>query len=150
MNDGKPVLLDVNVPMYAAGQAHPLKEACGWIMQEIAEGRLNVAIDSEIIQEILYRYGALKRWELATTMANSLFSLIPSVYAVTGSDARLAVELFQKYAPDGIKARDLIHAAVMLNNRLNRIISTDAHFDHIEGITRLDPQRLYEQRRDTM
>lgn len=57
------VFLDVNVPMYAAGADHPHKAACVWAMEEVAEGRLAVAIDVEIVQEILHRYSAIRRWE---------------------------------------------------------------------------------------
>jgi len=144
MNDAF-VLLDVNVPMYAAGQAHPYKEACVWVMTEIAEGRLAAAIDTEIIQEILYRYGALQQWAIAITMATNLLDLIPVVYPILPADAHLAVELFARYAPQGVKARDLLHAAVMQNNGLTMIISTDQHFDRLEGITRLDPQVIFPQ-----
>lgn len=38
MNEG-PYFLDVNVPKYAAGKAHPYKEPCVWVMTEIANGR---------------------------------------------------------------------------------------------------------------
>jgi hypothetical protein len=31
----------------------------------------------------------------------------------------------------------------MLNNGLTKVISTDAHFDCIEGIVRLDPQTMF-------
>lgn len=34
----------------------------------------------------------------------------------------------------------------MRNNGLTHIISTDAHFDQIMGITRLDPIQLYAER----
>lgn len=139
------ILLDVSVPMYAGGQEHPLKPACTWIMQEAAEGRLNVAIDTETIQEVLYRYGALQRWDIATTMAASLLDLVPAVYPVLPADARRAIELFRDYAPLGVKARDVLHAAIMKNNGLLQIISTNHHFDRIEGITRLDPQVLFSQ-----
>lgn len=139
------ILLDVSVPMYAAGQEHPLKSACTWLMQEIAEGRLNVAIDTETIQEVLYRYGALQRWKIATTMAANLLDLVPTVYPVLPADARTAIELFRIYAPLGAKARDVLHAAVMKNNGLAKIISIDHHFDRLEGITRLDPQELFNQ-----
>jgi predicted nucleic acid-binding protein len=137
-------LLDVNVPMYAAGGAHPLKEACAWVMTEIAEGRLDVAIDTETVQEILYRYGALGRWEIATTMASNLLDLVPVVYPVLEADARKAVELFREYAPQGVTARDVLHAAVMQNDGMTTIISTDEHFDRIKGVLRLDPQALFD------
>lgn len=138
-----PIFLDVNVPMYAAGKPHAFKEACAWLLTQIAEGELVAAIDTEIIQEILYRYSALQEWKVATTMATNLLELIPVVYPVTPDDIKLTVTLFQQYAPKGVRARDLIHVAVMHNHGLTQIVSTDAHFNLITGITRLDPVQLY-------
>ena len=147
MND-VPLFLDVNIPMYAAGKPHPYKEACAWVMTRIAEEELIAAIDSEIIQEIMYRYGAMKRWELAVAMSRNLLDLMPIVYPIQPADMHLAVDLFEKYAHRGINARDTLHTAVMRNNQLSRIISTDRHFDHLPGITRIDPQHLFEQNTD--
>jgi len=138
--------LDVNVPMYAAGKEHPYKAACVWLVTEIAEGRIAVAIDTEIVQEVLYRYGAIGRWQIGATMASDLLDIVPTVYPVTVSDARRSIELFKRYAEQGVKARDLIHIAVMLNHGLNQIISADAHFDRVEGIVRLDPQVMFSER----
>lgn len=146
MNDPM-ALLDVNVPMYAAGRAHPYKEACVWVMTEVAESRLAAAIDVEAVQEILYRYRELQQWETGFTMANSLLDLVPIVYPVSLDDVRLTVDLFRQYAPQGVKARDLIHVAVMRNRGLTRIISTDQHFDRIAEIVRIDPKVLWTQAR---
>lgn len=136
--------LDVNVPMYAAGKPHPYKEACVWLLTEIANERLLVAIDTEIIQEVLYRYGALERYDLAVEMAANLLDLVPTVLPVGLKDIQRAVHLFAQYAPEGVKARDVLHAAVMQSNGLTKIISTDNHYDQLIGITRLDPQALFE------
>lgn len=54
----------------------------------------------------------------------------------------LATELFARYAAQGVKARDLIHAAVMLNNGVQTIVSTDSHFDQLDGIRRIHPQQF--------
>lgn len=141
-SDG-PALLDVNVPMYAAGQPHPYKEACVWVMTEVTEGRLATAINTETIQEILYRYGALQQWPTAIDMATSLLDIVPTMYPILPADVRLAITLARQYAAQGVRARDLFHAAVMRNNGLTAIISIDAHFDRIAGIARLDPQRMF-------
>ncbi|MEZ4592019.1 MAG: type II toxin-antitoxin system VapC family toxin [Chloroflexota bacterium] len=138
-----PYFLDVNVPMYAAGRAHPYKESCVWVLTEIANGRLNAVISSEIIQEILYRFGAMGQAEVGTQMAQNLMNLVPDVLPVTVADMQTAVSLFTQYAPHGVKARDVVHAAVMHTHQLTHIISTDKHFDQIEGITRLDPQDFF-------
>ncbi len=57
-----------------------------------------------------------------------------------------AIELFEWYGPRGVSARDVVHAAVMLNNGLTHILSTDEHFDVIEGITRVTIGTLEETR----
>lgn len=142
MSEG-PFFLDVNVPMYAAGQDHPNREACVWVLTEIANGRLETVIDTEIIQEILYRYGAIQQWQVGVKLAQNLMGLIPGILPVTAADMKTAVLLFARHAAQGVKARDVVHAAVMQTHQLTHIISTDTHFDQIEGITRLDPNRLY-------
>ena len=137
------VFLDVNVPMYAAGGDHRYREACVWVLTQVAEGGLEVAIDSQIVQEILYRYGESRRWSIAVTLATSLLDLVPTVHSVGSDDIRLAVELCEQYAPQGVKARDLIHVAVMRRHGLTKVISTDRHFDQVPGIERLDPEELW-------
>ena len=109
----RPVLLDVNIPMYAAGRPHRYRDACVKAMADVAEGRLNAAIDTETIQEILYRYGAMRRWSIATALATNLLDVVDTVYPVLPSDASLTIELFEHYAPKGVTARDLVHVAVM-------------------------------------
>ena len=145
MNE-RPYFLDVNIPMYAAGKDHPYKPAAVWVLGEIAEGRLDVVIDAEIIQEILYRFGAIRAPELGVQMARNLLELVPDVLPITVSEARLAVTLFAQYASRDVKARDVLHAAVMQNHQLTHIISTDKHFDHLAGLQRVDPGSLYGNR----
>lgn len=138
-----PYFLDVNVPMYAVGKDHPYKESCVWILTEITNGRLEAVIDAEIIQEVLYRYGAIQQWQIGAQMAKNLLDLVPVVLPVMVEEMKTAVSLFAQYAPQGVKARDLLHTAVMHNHQLTHIISTDKHFDQIDGITRLDPQDMF-------
>lgn len=97
-----PALLDTAIPMYAAGTPHPYKQACQWVMTEIASGRMPVAIDTEVIQEILHRYGSLRRYGDAVSVANDLMILVPTIYPVTATDMQTAVALFQQYAPQGV------------------------------------------------
>ena len=137
--------LDVNVAMYAAGQPHPYRQACRWVMGEVAAGRLAAAIDAEIVQEIMYRFSALRRWELAVALASELLELVPNVFPITQAEALRSLRLFERYTAGGVAARDVIHVAVMQNNGITEIISTDEHFDQIEGITRLDPLALFER-----
>jgi predicted nucleic acid-binding protein len=140
--NGVLVFLDVNIPMYAAGRPHPYKDACTRVLEAVASGHLAAVIDTEIIQEILCRYGALRQWELATSMASDVMTLASMIYPITAEDIHLTVDLFARYANRGVTARDLIHVAVMKTNLLQLIISVDEHFDLIEGITRIDPAQF--------
>lgn len=135
--------LDVNIPLYAAGREHPYKESCRWVLSAIAAGRITAAIDAEIVQEVLYCFGALDNWRVGTEMARALLDLMPLVLPVTADDAATAVALFGQYGSQGVKARDVLHAAVMQRHALTHIISTDTHFDLLPGITRVDPLRLF-------
>ncbi len=137
--------LDVNIPMYAGGKEHHYREPCRWVMTEVAEGRLAVAIDTEIVQEILYRFSSLQCWQTGVAMARDVMALVADVHPVEAVDARLAIELFERYGPRGAAARDVLHVAVMKNRGLTEIITTDPHFDLFEGITRLDPADLLDK-----
>jgi predicted nucleic acid-binding protein len=53
------VFLDVNVFMYAAGAPHPYKAACVRILADMETGALTAAINTEVLQELLYRYTLL-------------------------------------------------------------------------------------------
>jgi predicted nucleic acid-binding protein len=138
--------LDVSIPMYAAGRAHAYKDNCTRIMTDVAEGRLAAVIDTEIIQEILYRYGALGAWDTAVMLATNLLDLVDTTLPVRLVDAQLAIDLFRRYGPQGVRARDVLHVAVMQNCGMKRIISSDGHFDLIEGIERIDPHDFVSQR----
>ena len=140
------LFLDVNIPMYAGGRAHRYKDACVWVMREIVEGRLTVATDTEAIQEVLYRYGSIGHLDTGVTMANDLLDLVPVIYPVDVEDMRLATDLFRRYGPKGVTPRDVIHAAVMMGRGIKEIISTDAHFDLIKAITRIDPESLFRKK----
>lgn len=139
-----PVFIDVNIPMYAGGASHPYREPCAWVMSAVANGEVAGVIDTEIIQEILHRFGALGRWGDATKMAATVLAIAPVVLPVTEKDVALTIEHAATYGPMGVKARDLLHAAVMRNNELDTIVTLDTHFDQIAGLVRLDPRTLYE------
>lgn len=137
--------VDVNIAMYAAGTDHPLKEPCAWILEAIVEGTLTAAIDAEIIQEILYRYGALGRRDLGVQLARNTMAIVPMVYPVTAEDVSRAVDLFEQYGEQQLPARDCLHAAVMLNRGLDTLLSADRDFDDVTGLTRIGPAAFFQK-----
>ena len=57
------ILVDANVLMYAAGTPHAHKGPSQALLQRVASGEVDAAIDAETLQEILHRYRAIDRWE---------------------------------------------------------------------------------------
>lgn len=57
-----PIFLDANVPIYAAGRPHALKEPCVEVLTRVAERPQAFITDAEVLQELLHRYLALGRW----------------------------------------------------------------------------------------
>jgi len=132
--------IDANIIMYTVGKEHRYKDPCSLLIRRIAEENIIIASDTEVLQEILYRYWLLGEFERAQETYSDFKNLVSLMFPVTIDDVDLALKLLQRY--QNIQPRDAIHAAVMLNNGLRRIYSTDAHFDKIKGIERIDPIKV--------
>ena len=137
------VFIDANVPIYAAGGDHPLKEPCAQILRSVAEDPQPFVTDSEVLQELMHRYLASGRWVLGRAVLHAFAEAMDSrIEPVLAEDILSASQLADRN-PD-VSARDLVHAAVMQRLGTNRIISADTDFDHLAGIDRLDPAHIGE------
>jgi hypothetical protein len=138
------VFIDTSIFMYARGKEHALKAPCSQIILAIAkEGDLgnygSPVINTEVLQEILYRYVMIERGETGLAICRDIEALDVDVLPVTREDMDRAFELYERYKTKGLPPRDLVHAAVMINNGMSHIISTDKHFDAIKEIKRVRP-----------
>ena len=131
--------LDTNVFMYAAGRPHVYKSPCVQILSDVEAGKLSAAIDTEVLQEVLYRYSHIGLAEKGIQLCQDLLSYPLVVLPVTKVDIQLAVRLFDSHRDKGLKPRDAVHAAVVRNSGISRIVSTDRHFDALSSVTRIDP-----------
>lgn len=80
------ILVDTNVIMYAAGAPHPHKEPSVFLLDRIARGEIDAAIDAETLQEILHRYRAIGRWDDGKTvydLARQIFHVVIPITAET-------------------------------------------------------------------
>jgi uncharacterized protein len=129
--------VDANIPMYAVGAEHPLKARCLAILEAIATNKLTAVTDVEVLQEILHRYSALGQRERAAEVVTLFLRVVPEALPVTRADIPRAIELLRRHAM--LQARDALHAAIMQNHNVRRIISADRHFDDVPGLVRVDP-----------
>jgi len=137
MNPAGPLFLDANIPMYAAGAPSSHKAPCVRILEAVAKGRVDAVTDVEVFQEILYRYYAIQKAEAAVEIAVHFRQCVPNALPIVWDDIEMTLKLMHRY--NGLKPRDAIHSAVMLNHGVTRICSADRDFDRIKEIERLDP-----------
>jgi predicted nucleic acid-binding protein len=135
------LFLDANVPMYVAGEEHPLKAPCTRILRLASDYPASFVTDAEVLQELLTRYLALNRRSRAWEVVGD-FALVMQgrIEAVTAADVVNAAEASQTHR--SLSARDLLHAEVMRRLDVTRLISADSGFDAVGGIERLDPGLL--------
>lgn len=123
--------------MYAAGAAHRYKAPCLQILALVETEQVTAVTSSEVLQELLYRYSHLKLTEKGIHLCRRILSFPIQILPVTAADVQQATEILE--AAPGIKSRDAIHAATMLNNNLKIILTADKHFEQISSLNRLDP-----------
>ena len=138
-----PILIDANIPVYAAGREHDLKGPASAVL-ELAARRPDAFItDAVVLQELLHRYLSLKVWgrfrDRFASFASLMAGRVEPMYAL---DAERAADLADSYPR--LSARDLIHAAIMFRVGSSRIVTADGGFDRIDGIERLDPRLVDE------
>ena len=129
--------LDANLIMYSLGGPHPLQNPSKRILNKIKQGVFQVVTNTEVLQEILYRYFSIRKPGLGELTYFAMINLCEKIIPVTVKDTDRALALLKEYP--SITSRDAIHAATMLNNGVKDILSTDPHFDLIHGLRRIDP-----------
>jgi len=129
------VFVDSNIPMYVAGREHPNRAPSARFLARARAGEIDICTSTEVLQEILYRYAALKRPDLAGSVYDLFVQLCPVVLPVTLADTDRARQLVTDRS--GIGVRDALHVAVMLNHDLKTIATFDEGFDRLAGVTRV-------------
>jgi len=131
------ILIDANIFMYAVGAAHPNKPPAIDYLRRVANGEIIAATDAEVLQEILHRYRAIRRWDDGSRVYDLAKSVVPKVLPITGDSVDRARSLME--ADSSLGARDAIHAAVALLNGCTAICSYDQAFDGIPDMARIAP-----------
>jgi predicted nucleic acid-binding protein len=135
------VFIDVNIPMYAAGTPHPLREPSQQVIKALASGQLDASTDAEVFQEILYRYLHIGERQKGF-MIFDLFRriMLGHILPIDDMDVQRARDLAEAYP--ALSPRDLIHVSVMIRHDLKTIVTADSGFDNVQEVVRLDPQNI--------
>ncbi len=131
------VFVDTAVIMYASGAAHRLKQPSAAVLRMVAGGTLHAVISAEVIQEIAHRFLYIRRPERAADLAASALELFAPVVPISHTVVARLPGLITRYPT--LQARDLIHVATCLEERIEAIVSPDLAFDQVAELRRIDP-----------
>ena len=106
-------------------------------MRAAAADEIYGVTNTEVFQEILYRYARLNKKSIGLQMVENVCAVIHETLPIDKIDVLLAVKLLRRY--HWLNVRDAVHAASALRNNFKFIISADRHFDRIQGLQRIDP-----------
>ena len=129
------IFVDSNVPMYLIGASHPHKADARRRLEDAIAAEERLVTSAEVLQEILHRYGAIARHDAIQPAFDALLGVVDDVFDITAKDVERAKQLL--LARRGLSARDALHVAVMEREGITRIMSFDAGFDEVPGISRL-------------
>ena len=129
------VFIDSNVPMYLVGTEHPHKADARRLLDRLIAERQRLVTSAEVLQEILHRYVAIDRRDAIQPAFDALLGIVDEIFPV---DSR-AVERAKTtvLGQRRLSSRDAVHIAVMSLHGVDRIVSFDAGFDDVPGVTRL-------------
>jgi predicted nucleic acid-binding protein len=129
------IFVDSNIPMYLVGAAHPHKADAQRLLESAIAAGERLVTSAEVLQEILHRYAAIGRRDAIQPAFDALLGVTDEVFPVTRADTERAKDLLLGHP--GLSARDALHVAVMQRNDVERVMTFDAGFDGIPGLTRL-------------
>lgn len=134
------ILLDTNVIMYVIGQDHPNRAASRALLDRATRGEVNVAIDAEVLQEILHRYRAIDRWRDGLRAYDLVRRVIPDVVDIDGDVLDEARKLMEQHP--GLAARDAVHAAAAILVGADALCTWDQDFAVVSELKCLRPDQV--------
>ncbi|MBK5298631.1 MAG: type II toxin-antitoxin system VapC family toxin [Vicinamibacteria bacterium] len=129
------VFIDSNVPMYLVGAEHPHKADARRLLDRLISERQRLVTSAEVLQEILHRYVAIDRRDAIQPAFDVVLGIVDEVFPVDSRAVERAKTTVLGHRR--LSSREAVHIAVMSLNGVDRIVSFDAGFDDVPGITRL-------------
>lgn len=129
------IFIDSNIPMYLVGAAHPHKGDARQLLETALTAGERLVTDAEVFQEILHRYVAIDRRDAIQPAFDALLGVVDEVIPISVTDVERAKTIV--LGRRRLSARDALHAAVMERADVSCIMTFDAGFDGLPGLTRL-------------
>ncbi len=130
-----PVFVDPSVLLLAVGGDHPWRAPCRAVLEAASAGSVRLHLSVEGGQEFLFhRMRSVER-----ARAVSEFEQLDRLAMWHDFDADVLRRSATVVRDGHARGRDAVHAATALSAGFTEIVSCDADFDDIPGLTRRDP-----------
>jgi len=129
------VLIDSTVVLHALGNAEPQRSRCRALLQTLWSGSGRAYASTEMLQELVFHRMRRDTRERAVEAARRVEPLL----IVLSFDHEILGRSLELIETTEIRGRDAVHAATALAYGIETIASSDAAFDGIPGLTRIDP-----------
>ena len=125
--------LDANIFIYAATNTEEQGEKAGALLQKVQSGEEKAKTSVLTFDEVFW---AIKKHnvKLAFEICDALLNF-PNLEIIP-ADRELALSALQLIKRHNLTPRDALHAATAISEKVDCIVSTDAHFDRIRGLKR--------------
>lgn len=131
------ILIDANILLYAIGRDDERRAACARLLDRAITGELRATINVEVAQEILHVLSRRGERGRALAYTAALLESFPDMLSISAAHIAEARRLLEVHP--GLGVRDALHAASVLVDALDGIVSYDSAFDGVSGVRRVQP-----------
>jgi predicted nucleic acid-binding protein len=131
------IVLDTTVLVYAKGADHPFRDPCRKLVGAIAEGAIEATTSVEAIQEFVHVRAKRRSRQDAAEIGRDYADLLSPLLDVTRDDLRKGLALFERSKTLG--AFDAVLAAAAIDRGAAALVSADADFAGVDGLTHVVP-----------
>jgi uncharacterized protein len=131
------IVLDATVLVYAKGAEHPLRNPCRELIAAIADRRLQATTTVEVIQEFVHVRAQRRNRADAASLGGDYADLLSPLLTPTEAHLRHGLSLFEH--SERLGAFDAVLAASAIDIGAHALISADAAFATVAGLTHVTP-----------
>ncbi|MGI8537414.1 MAG: type II toxin-antitoxin system VapC family toxin [Mycobacteriales bacterium] len=131
------IVLDTTVLVYALGSEHPLRTPCRRLIDAVAEGSLRATTTVEVVQELAHVRARRRDRADAAQLAQQFVDLLAPLLPVDETALRSGLALYAGSTRLG--AFDAVLAAATLAAGAEALVSADAAFAEVPGLTHVPP-----------
>ncbi len=131
------IVLDTTVLVYATGMEHEMRAPCRRLVEVITAGELPATTTVEVIQEYAHVRARRHGRTDAADDAGRFADLLTPLLVVTESVLRDALRLFAE--TNRLGSFDAVLAAAAVASGADALVSADAAFSDVPGLSHLHP-----------